>query len=352
MTTLQRLGAVERNLQQQQSALEFAHVCRWLGKAKGNELKAAELARQHRALPHIVEALLESKAAVTPGTLTGWAQPLAAYSLLADGFLASLRQYSAFDAMLPFMRRFAIELQTLIVATSGSTGSTVEEFAPKPVSRPQYQTITPTLLKTIAQVVYSAQVFDYATNVPSIQQDLSAAVAQAIDSSFVTRLISSITPVPSNGVSYAAVVLDLATLLAALSLNARSKVFLLVDSPICKYWSIVGTTQPAFATMMPTGGTLQGMTVIPTAGVSQMIVACDASQIFAASGVLEMDASKEASIELDSAPTSPPTAGTIQTSLWQMNAVSLKATRFWAAERGRSGAVAVISGVSYGSGSP
>jgi hypothetical protein len=136
-------------------------------------------------------------------------------------------------------------------------------------------------------------------------------------------------------------------------ISAQSKVFLLVDSAIAKYWSIVVSSGGlGLPNMTPMGGEVSGMTVIATAGLSQMIVAVDASQIFAASGALDLDTSEEALVEMDSAPTSPPTPTTNLVSLFQMNLIALKATRWWAAERARAGAVAVISGVSYGSGSP
>jgi hypothetical protein len=101
--------------------------------------------------------------------------------------------------------------------------------------------------------------------------------------------------------------------------------------------------------MTPTGGIIQGMDVLVSDGVNAQIIGVDASQIAAASGSIELDGTGEATVQMDSAPDSPPTAATNVISFWQMNLAGLRATRYWGAERLRTGAVAVISGVNYGS---
>jgi hypothetical protein len=99
-------------------------------------------------------------------------------------------------------------------------------------------------------------------------------------------------------------------------------------------------------------GAIQGMEVLVSDGVSDQIIAVDASQIAAAGGTVELDGSGVATVQMDSAPDSPPTAAANVTSFWQMNLAGLRATRYWGAERLRSTAVSVISNVSYSGNSP
>ena len=72
-----------------------------------------------------------------------------------------------------------------------------------------------------------------------------------------------------------------------------------------------------------------------------------AAQIAAGSLGIELDTTSEASVEMNDAPTSPPTAATVLRQLWAQNELGLKASRYFTVERLHSSAVAVISGASY-----
>ena len=78
-------------------------------------------------------------------------------------------------------------------------------------------------------------------------------------------------------------------------------------------------------------------------------IAFDASQLALGSTGVEADATNQAAIQMDSAPSSPPDASTTQQSMWQLDLSGLRASRWFGCERLRTGAVAVISNVSYGS---
>jgi hypothetical protein len=58
--------------------------------------------------------------------------------------------------------------------------------------------------------------------------------------------------------------------------------------------------------------------------------------------------SREASVQMDSAPTNPPAAATVLVSLWQMNMVGIRAERFINWKKRRTGAVQYIDGANYG----
>src|SRR6185436_2855978 len=78
------------------------------------------------------------------------------------------------------------------------------------------------------------------------------------------------------------------------------------------------------------------------------IVAINANEVLVADdGGVSIDVSREASLQMDSAPDSPETASTVMVSLWQRNMVAIKAERFITWKSGRTGAVQFISSAKY-----
>jgi hypothetical protein len=254
--------------------------------------------------------------------------------------------------MLPRMKAAPLH-QQIVVASGGATAAMVPEGTAKPIAKLQFSVSSITENKTVCIVAITNELLRDA-NSRLFAQELTRAVASATDTAFVNRITLGISPTPSNGGTSVAILQDLATLLAALALDASSKVFLIVSSDIAKHWAVATTAtgELAFPQMTPMGGAIQGMDVLVSDGVSGQIIAVDASQIVAAGGTVELDGSGVASVQMDSAPDSPPTAATNFLSFWQMNLAGLRATRYWGAERLRTGAVSVISNVAYSGNSP
>ena len=67
---------------------------------------------------------------------------------------------------------------------------------------------------------------------------------------------------------------------------------------------------------------------------------------------LRVDSSEITSLQMDSAPDSPPTASTNMINLWQNNMVATKVERFFGAKVVGSNAVAMITSANYTGGSP
>ena len=328
---------------------KFFEVARYVALEKtrvtGNPAGAHEY-----ALSDTIQQVLKS--VIAAGSTTGWGQPLAPYAQLADAFLLSLRSASAFDAMLPWMKAVPLH-QQIVVASGGATAGTVAEGTPTPIAKLQFSVNQITENKTICIVAVTKELLRNPSN-DLFSQELTRAVASATDSAFINKLTAGIPSISSNGGTSVAILQDLAALLAALALDASSKVFLIVSSDIAKRWAVstTATGELAFPQMTPTGGVIQGMDVLVSDSVSAQIIGVDAGQIAAASGTIELDGTGEATVQLDNAPDSPPTAATTVTSFWQMNLTGLRATRYWDAERLRTGAVAVVGNVSYTGNSP
>ena len=151
MTIAQQIGRIHVQQEVSQQAKEFANLARVIALSRGDPSKVAMIQRDHRALlgPRIAAVLNNSnrvyqitprqKAAVSAlDTLSG----LAEYDALANAFLESLRNFGAFDRMLPFMRRVPFR-RRIGASTAGASGATVTSASAKLISK---LTLAPTAI--------------------------------------------------------------------------------------------------------------------------------------------------------------------------------------------------------------
>src|SRR5262245_55599468 len=80
---------------------EFFKLARTIALHRGDMLAAAAYAKANRATERVVSLL--QRAAVSPGSLTSWADIASEYAVLSEAFSASLRHVGVFDRALPFM---------------------------------------------------------------------------------------------------------------------------------------------------------------------------------------------------------------------------------------------------------
>jgi hypothetical protein len=78
------------------------------------------------------------------------------------------------------------------------------------------------------------------------------------------------------------------------------------------------------------------------------VVLLDASEILLAQGPLEIDAAEATALEMAAPPTDPVTAATVLVSLYQQNLFAIRAVEFVNWLPARSGAVALLTGLTYG----
>jgi hypothetical protein len=98
--------------------------------------------------------------------------------------------------------------------------------------------------------------------------------------------------------------------------------------------------QPLFANIGVNGGTALGFTFIPSQAMGTTVAMIQPDAVlYADDGGVTIDVSREASVQMDSAPDNPALATTVLTSLWQNNLVGLRAERFINWKKARAGAV-------------
>jgi hypothetical protein len=204
--------------------------------------------------------------------------------------------------------------------------------------------------KTVAIVVISESLARVASS-RVFSDELALAVASAVDASFMQRLTTSGIPtLAASGTTEAAIMNDIQLALRAMDLGNASRLYWILDENTAKVWSTMSGI--AFSQLGPLGGRVANVEALVSDGLpAGTILLVDASQIAAASSRIELDSSNAATVQMDTAPDSPPLGTTVLTGLWQNNLIGLRATRYWAAERLRNNAACQIINVSYG-GSP
>lgn len=338
------------HLDQAAGGAEFVQLVKSVALSKGRHVDAIRHAEDSPRGTHRVASVL--RAASSAGQLSdpSWAGALSDYRTIANGFLESLRNLSAFNRLLERdMRR--VPPRTRIAATVlGATGSAVEENAPKPVSRltlagPQLE-----LRKAVSIVVVSDDLMRSAEPGADafIAAELRGSVATATDAAFVAGLAIGAPTFASSGNSAANILADIRTLLGAVRTGATSRLYLLVNSATAKLWSTVPTASGdiAFPDMAPGGGSIAGIPVIVTDGLAgSTALLIDASRIVAGSDTVVVDSAAHATLQLDDTPTDPPNATTVFQSLWQRNLVAWRSERFFGFEKVSTDSVAVLTGI-------
>lgn len=350
-----------------------------LARSRGNLMQAAEIAKGWDDTPEVETVL---KAAVAAGTTTdtSWAKPLVEYQNLASEFIELLRPQTIIGRI-PGLRRVPFNVK-MPAQTAGSTVNWVGEGKPKPVSKLAFDSVELGMAKAAGIIVLTDELVR-ASN-PSaealVRQDLIATMTEFLDKDFVDPDKAA-----AAGVSPASITNGLTPVVASgtgadhLRADVRAVFQKFVDAKISvagAVW-IMSTTdalaismlqnplgQPEFPGLSATGGTFFGLPVVTSENIpaeigevgppavpagSRLILVKPSEILLADDGGVTLDASREASLQMDSAPDSPATATTVLVSLWQHNMVGIRAERFINWKRRRAAAVAYITGTAYGS---
>lgn len=335
----------------------FTFYAKCLLAARGNAAQAAALAEAAGAdaiTPILRRPFVatDHKAAVVAGSTAGWGSPLAQYQALVSQFEGSLRTFGAFDAMLPLMRRVPLGLARLAIVVTGATGSGVGQGAPKPISSLQLASGDFEPTKAICIIVVTDELARLETPQGLLADELRAAVAASTDRVFLPGVIDTSTaPVTASGTGAEQFLADLAAAIRNVSLSSRSRLFLAADPVTVAALALM--EGEAFSDMTVNGGVVRGVQIVPTDAIQRdtsgaRLILIDASQVAAATASITLDASEQASLQLNSTPDDPPSASTVLTSMWQQNLRALKATRWFSFKRLRDNAVVTINGANYG----
>jgi HK97 family phage major capsid protein/HK97 family phage prohead protease len=362
-------------------ATAFTRYAMALAASKGNRWEALNIAKQWHDQTPEVELVLQHdmpmimKAAVGVSTTTDatWASPLIAYQIMASEFIELLRP-ATIIGRIPGLRRVPFNIQ-MPRTTTGSSVGWVGENAPKPVSNMAFDTVQLRWAKAAGIIVLTEELVRFSNPAAEavVRGDMIAAMAQFLDRQFVDPTVAAVTNVSpasiTNGVTgvnrtgtnQAAFVTDVTTLLNTFitnNLSTAGGVWIMSQRQALSFSLMLNALgQPFYPNITAEGGTLLGYPVIASEGVpavgnspadgTPIIFALPREILLADDGQVTIDASNQASVQMDTAPDSPPTASTTLVSLWQMNFVGLRAERYINWLKRRSTAVGYITNAAY-----
>jgi HK97 family phage prohead protease len=356
-------------------SIGFTRYVLAMARAHGNRLEALEIAKAneqwHHETPDVEIAL---KVPVPPGTTTDtvWAGPLVNYQILVSAFAEYLRPLPIIGRI-PGLTRVPFKVR-VPRQTAGATVNWVGEAAPKPLTSLAFDSITLDFTKIAGIIPLTEELIRSSS--PSaellVRNDLAAAIVQFMDSYFVdpskaatgispasiTNGVTALTPSGTTGAAFMSDVNRLIGQFLTNNLSLATAVFITTQQVGARIGSLLNSFgQPMFPTTTATGGTILGIPVVtsenvpsttgsPTEGYPLILVKAD-DILLADDGQVTIDASREATLQMETAPDSPVVAGTVLQSLWQQNMVAIKAERFINWTKRRSTAVSYISNAVY-----
>jgi len=381
-----------KNTQKLEPGIEFARFAICKLAAKGNPQMALQIGQnRYSENESVVKALeleangltfgelLAQKAAIGAGTTTGttWAAPLIEYERFTGDFLEYLRPRTVIGQFgvgnVPSLNQIPFNVD-IAGQTSGGSASWVGEGAPKPLTSFDFNSTRLTWAKVAAISVLTNELIRFSN--PSaerlVRNGLADAVIARIDTDFVDpakAAVANVSPASiTNGASNFAssgptadnIRADLMRLwqyFIAARNTPRTAVYIM-NSSVALGLSLMQNPlgQPEFPGLTMNGGTLGGVPVIvsdyvPYTTAGSIVILANANDIWLADdGQVTVDASQEASLQMDTAPTvnsATPTA-TAMVSMFQTNSTAFRAERYINWARRRASGVAYITGVNWG----
>ena len=343
------LAAMNKIYETSAAANDFAHFCGLL--LRGQDLpSAAAMAEANPRTPPRVREIL--KAAVDAGTTTGttWAAPLAPYTAISEGFIASLRSRSVFDAVVAAGMRRAPLRTKLAIVTAGADAQGVDEDAPKPLSRLSMDgTDGIAEIKIPVILILPKELLRLATPgfTDFLSNEMRTAIAKASDAAFLPAAIDGLTPLNSVGETAVNFLSDLRTLVEETDAHAAASCVLAVTPLIARQVALMSTTagEPAFPQMTTSGGTIAGIELVPSdAQAAETMTLIDATGFIGDPGQVFADQAAAATLEFSDGPGS---GAQQQVSLFQTGSKAIRLERRFGFERTRDAAVATMSGADY-----
>ncbi len=317
-----------------------------------------------------------TKAAIGAATTTDstWAAPLVTYQNLQGEFIELLRAKELISRI-PGLRRVPFNVK-VPRETGETTGYWVAQASPKPVSKGAFDTVTLDWNK-VAGITFQTQEllkFSQPNSEQLLVNSLTKALIKLVDKDFLdpakavvtgespASITNGSTSIAASGTTADAFRADFADLLAAYTManyTLDDLVIVMSQSQALRLGLMrndFGVKE--FADVNKDGGFIEGIPVVTTENIASnggspadgwIIVALSAGNILLADdGGVDVDISTEASIQTDSAPDSPPGAGTVLVSLWQNNMVGIRCERFVTWVKARTNAAVYITGGNYG----
>jgi HK97 family phage major capsid protein len=306
------------------------------------------------------EVALYLKAAVAPGTATDatWASPLVNQNIAKD-FIELLRPATILGKI-PGLRM--VPFNTKVPSQSaGGTYGWVGESKPKPVTKLAFTSTSLGIAKAAGIIVLTKELIMLSDpNAEDlVRKDMIAGIAQFLDAQFVDPAVAAVAGVNpasiTNGAPTAAATVNpLADIMGLINHFATNNIgvggvtfIMSAANALALSFQTYTDGSPKFPGVSIDGGNYKGLNFVTSQAVTTNVIALQPALILYADGGIEIDASQEASLQMDSAPASPADATTVYVSLWQTNTVGLRAERFVNWAKANANAVKYLTAAAY-----
>jgi HK97 family phage major capsid protein/HK97 family phage prohead protease len=334
------------------------YVCAQLA-CKQYSVPAYEYAqRWNGSTPEVALAL---KAAVAAGTATDatWAGPLVQPNISND--MVELLRAATIVDKIPGLYTVPFNVK-LPQQTGGGTYSWVGETKPKPVSALAFASLTLDWAKIAGIIVLTQELIKLSNPKAEdvVRREMVNGIARFIDTQFTDPAVAAVAGVNpasiTNGAPTAAATANpLADILGLISHFTTNNIpvdgLTFIMSPanaMALSFKTYSDGSPQFPGIALNGGSWKGMTFIVSNTVTTKVIAMQPALIlYADDGGVTIDASTEASLQMDSAPMSPVDATTVYVSMFQANCVALRAERFINWKRVNTNAVKYLTAAAW-----
>lgn len=363
--------------------IEFTRYAMCLMTARGNPDTALRIAEARYPDEQRIHNVL--RAAVAAGTTTDptWAGALTQYVDFAGDFIEFLRPATIIGKFgtngIPALRAIPFNVRVK-KQTSGGEAYWVGEGQPKPLTQFDFDTVLLRWAKIANIAVLTTEQVRFSTPnaETTVRSALADAIAQREDITFIDPAVTAIADTrpasitngasshASSGTDAAAVRADAGTLMTSFAtahLPYSQSVWIMNSTAAIQIFLMRNALgQQEFPGMLADGGTFMGRPVIVSDNIalsgspaSGIIVLMIPSEVYLSDdGQVVVDASTEASLQMDDAPTMKSTSGSPQTpvgttvvSMFQTNSIAIRAERFINWVRRRDAAVQYLTGVRY-----
>lgn len=348
--------------------LGFARYVMALAVAGGNRFEAAQYAKRsfgESDTTNEIVSHLEGRAAIAAGTTLDatFAAPLVQTNFLNE-FLELLRP-ATLIGRIPGLKRVPFNI-SMPAQTAGGTYNWVGQGAAKPLTNMAFSTITLGMAKAAGIIVLTEELVR--SSAPSAQEvtrdELVKGITSFLDDQFVDPAVAAVANVSpasitngvagsaASGTTAAAARTDIANLIEGFvtgNFGLGSVVLLMNEGVALNLGLMINTDGTAsFPGINPVGGSLLGIPVVTSNVIGDDIFAVHAPSILVADdGGVDIAISREASLQMDSAPANPTIDTTVMVSLFQRNLVALRGERYINWAKARSTAVRRIHTVAY-----
>jgi hypothetical protein len=340
---MQRLSDLTAKELRRQDALTVAQYLQVLRETEGRDHLAATwfLDRHPKHVHHDLiqqHVALQTKSA-SVGTIGGdsWASPLP--DTLLASFIGLARDVSLLNRI-PGLRKVPPNIKVPVVSAASSF-YWVGEGTSKPFSEAAFTQVVLPLLKSVGGLIVSDDLLRAAPGTAVFLRDyLLAGLAAFIDMQFTDPAVAAVPLVApasiTNGITPIAtsgnVDTDVTNLMVAFFANRPLAVAPVLVLPHAVASALGGVRRDGITTFEG-NNFLAGIPTVITANVGTRVIMLDANAVvWCGDDRLGFDYSRNASVQVSDAPTSPPGAATIFRSLWHENLAALRVEFFgnWA----------------------